>query len=176
MSNPKTNFNCTEPGCESPAFAKQLCSMHYRREQRARYGICTVEGCTKTIQDSGLCPMHKRRLRIDGEVGPSGRKGRKPVRLRVSHGRTYKAAEASDHPMATTKGYVLEHRLVMAEFIGRALRPEETVHHRNGITLDNRIENLELWSSTHPAGQRAIDLVTWAREIIALYGEKFGGH
>ena len=176
MSNPKTNFNCIEPGCESPAFAKQLCAMHYRREQRARYGICTVEGCTRIIQDSGLCPMHKRRLRVHGEVGTSDPRVR-TQRLRTSKGRTYRQlAVPFDHPMAVKKGYAAEHRLVMAEWLGRPLLVNENVHHRNGDTLDNRLANLELWSTSQPSGQRVVDKVTWAREIIALYGEKFGGH
>lgn len=63
-----------------------------------------------------------------------------------------------------------ESRVVMEQMIGRELRPEETVHHRNGDKLDNAPENLELWSSRHPKGQRVEDLLEFAREIAAIYG------
>jgi hypothetical protein len=61
----------------------------------------------------------------------------------------------------------------MSEFLERPLAKNENVHHKNGNRLDNRIENLELWSKTQPCGQRVIDLVDWARNIIIKYGNEY---
>lgn len=66
---------------------------------------------------------------------------------------------------------ILEHRYVMEQTIGRKLASEETVHHVNGDRFDNRIENLELFSSRHGPGQRVTDKVQFAIEILTLYPE-----
>lgn len=75
------------------------------------------------------------------------------------------------HPHADKSGRVFEHRLIFEKKLGRYLLPFESIHHKNGVRNDNRIENLELWAKVQPTGARVEDLVKWAREILKLYGD-----
>jgi hypothetical protein len=99
------------------------------------------------------------------------RRRQKGARPRSSMGRFvdtsgYVYVKKPDHPNTRKNGYLSEHTLVMSEFIGRPLRKGETVHHKNGIRDDNRIENLELWSKAQPSGQRVIDKYEFCKEFI----------
>lgn len=64
----------------------------------------------------------------------------------------------------------MQHRIIMEKKLKRPLRNDEKIHHKNGQKKDNRLENLELWSTGHPSGQRVIDKIKWAKEFLKLYG------
>jgi hypothetical protein len=64
---------------------------------------------------------------------------------------------------------VKTHRYVMEEMLGRQLLPNENVHHRNGDIHDNRPENLELWTTSQPPGQRVDDKIVNAVYLLNLY-------
>jgi len=111
--------------------------------------------------DVGTTPIGTRK---DGHVRGSGYLNRNGYRIINKVG----------HPNSNPKGSIMEHRWVMAEHLGRPLEDFETIHHKNGVRDDNRIENLELWSSKQPPGQRVEDQIIWAKEILALYNEEPG--
>lgn len=69
------------------------------------------------------------------------------------------------------KERIPEHRYIMQTYLGRPLEKDEVVHHINGVRDDNRIENLELWLKAHPPGQRVVDKLAFAKELIKRYRE-----
>ena len=98
----------------------------------------SVEGALKR---RGLYDVTRTVIRRHGRIV---KRHSKP-RLRHSHG--YIILLRPDHPNVNNSGYVYEHRVVMAEKLGRPLKDGEAVHHINGIRDDNRPENLEVFES-----------------------------
>jgi len=75
------------------------------------------------------------------------RKGNKHPHFKSGRNKTgdgYVTILAHWHPFANSNHRILEHRLIMEGYLRRFLKPNEIVHHINGIKDDNRIENLKL--------------------------------
>lgn len=91
------------------------------------------------------------------------------TRTRTVDGQGYIRVKLPGHPNSYKDGWVLEHVVVMSGLIGRPLRKGENVHHVNGQRQDNRPENLQLWSTSQPPGQRVEDKLAWAKDFLAAY-------
>lgn len=130
-------------------------------------GICAIDGCERPRKSRGWCHKHYNHWYVYGDpvASKNAQKGSGHINTKG-----YKIVWAPDHPNAAQAGTMPEHRFVMSGLLGRPLLDTEEVHHKNGDRLDNRPENLELWSTKQPYGQRVADKITWANEIIATYG------
>lgn len=64
----------------------------------------------------------------------------------------YRYVYRPNHPKANKRGYVLEHRLVMEEKLGRYLEDYEIVHPKDGNRLNNHPDNLELTNRSDHMG------------------------
>ena len=133
--------------------------------------VCEIEGCGRMFMAKGLCRTHYSRLRKGLDLNAPVRAKNKylwsPWRF-DRHGYLYRTRQAGPGGKIVRE---IQHREVMKEKLGRDLLPGENVHHINGVRHDNRPENLELWVTKQPKGQRPEDLVEYAKEILRIYGE-----
>lgn len=118
----------------------ELLELHHNQNLSAA-AIGKMYGC------SGSCV--RRRLMADGIAKGAG----KFRRHRGCHSHKWRGGRyvspdgyvfvhRPEHPNSGPNGYVSEHRLVVAETIGRPLNPREQVHHIDGNKANNHISNL----------------------------------
>lgn len=115
------------------------------------------------------CGCWKRELGRKRFLGKTGSKHPNWKGGRHTTKRGYVNVYAPEHPNSRSDGYVFEHTKVMSEHLDRPLLSEETVHHKNGIRDDNRIENLELWAKNHGCGSRVTDQIAYALRVLKQY-------
>lgn len=173
-------IGCAVDGCDRPHQARNLCQAHYKRLMRigeigrsdfqtraVNAGLCRSVVCERPAVTKGLCDGHyQRTLHGNGDLSSRISKKRRPGeggRWIDNHGYVILTLPEQDGRRVSEQRYVMEQKL------GRRLLPGENVHHVNGVKTDNRPENLELWVSYQPAGQRVDDLLAWADEVIARY-------
>jgi len=128
---------------------------------------CTVDDCQKKHTAKGMCQMHYRRNKLYND--PKLRPGRPRRNTASINNNGYELLYQPENPNANVNGLVLVHRKVMSEVLGRPLLRTEQVHHKNGNRSDNRIENLEIWTTHQPQGQRIEDKIEYAIEILKQY-------
>lgn len=150
--------------------------------------VCSAANCRRPAEGRHegalFCDAHVSRLRKYGSPGPTPiRESQSWRQIEAADGQIVVYSEGTiykphgyrmvrvqgGHPNADRFGRLNEHRLVMAAHLGRPLFPNETVHHKNGIRDDNRIENLELRAGAHGQGQTIPDRVADAVEILERY-------
>jgi hypothetical protein len=131
--------------------------------------ICKVQRCNNVATAHELCAAHRWRKQKKGDVQADTPVRRVAGTGYVNHG--YRIVPVPPELRHLTNGEtgVGEHRLVMAIAMGRPLRPDESVHHKNGDRLCNELSNLELWSRWQPSGGRVTDKLDWAREFMRQY-------
>lgn len=171
---------CAVALCRDRAVERGWCHGHYQRwlrtgdvqaevplGRRRQAELCSV--CGRPSQAKSLCATHYGRLKTTGDLRPDVPRATKAARGSGSvtrHGYRVVTVDAADLPLTDGAKRVMEHRLVMARLLGRALEVDENIHHVNGNRLDNRPENLELWSTRQPKGQRVEDKVRWAIDVL----------
>lgn len=120
-------------------------------ELAAAYGVnpWTIRA---RLRERGLATERRQR----GPRHSKWRGGR--ITMKSGYTRVWVGADDPLASMRNSDGYVLEHRLVMAQSLGRPLTTHESVHHLDGDRSNNTVENLQLRQRHHGEGRRYVCL------------------
>lgn len=124
---------------------KHYCSMDCAARARSEYMMGK-----QPPQFVGVAPSAETRKQsaLRGDKKPAWKGGVTHRRRKGSYQSVkYVRCPAEYISMARKDGYVMEHRLIVAQRIGRPLLRSEVVHHINHNVTDNRDENLMLFES-----------------------------
>lgn len=88
------------------------------------------------------------RLKMSGDKNPAWKGGVTQFKKHGAYsGVQYVRCPLAFLPMARKDGYVMEHRLIVAQQLDRVLLRSEVVHHANHDPRDNAVANLMLFKS-----------------------------
>ncbi len=114
---------------------------------KPEYIRCPSCGCKKRHSPSSATRLKMSQSR-DGKYRGENSPNWKGGKIRDAFGYILVKLQPDDffYSMIDARGYVKEHRLIVAQSIGRNLHLWEIVHHKNHIRDDNRLDNLQLIS------------------------------
>ena len=149
---------------KNPIYCSRKCKAEYSKEESLVKRIClqcskefvVKKGCITKKSPCKFCSIKCAGLWKTGKNNPLYKNGQ----------------------TLSSNGYIIikydgkrmhRSRVAMIEFLGRDLLKHEEVHHKDGNKTNDDISNLELWSHSHPAGQRVEDKILWAKELLESY-------
>lgn len=185
----KRDGTCPGPECSEPIHSGGYCSGHYWqasegreltpivREPSLKGQPCIGKECTrKALTRDGLCRTHYQYRLTDVATWD------RPIPRKAPNGAGH--LNVDGYRVITVNGRnMMEHRYLAEKGLKRPLYEHEEVHHRNGNRSDNRTKglfvmddrgrlrsgNLEIWSTSQPAGQEIGPKLDWAMEMMEEY-------
>lgn len=147
-------MKCSVSSCQHEARERGLCSGHAQRLRKTgklseeipigwkrMQRQCCVPGCDRRADTLTHCRLHDERIKRHGnpmlDVPVTGKTGK-----HASHWKGGITFNEGRKMVLVDGKYVFEYRLIVETALGRPLRQDEVVHHKNGDPHDNRLENL----------------------------------